>query len=483
MSSENTPTSLNLAMAGHWRYAPSALHDLFGKDNHYRLAIRVEIALLHVLGQIGFIPAADIALLTPDLEADLLTITTTQVDQRERKTNHDIRALVQLMQERMPSKLVPYVHFGLTSYDVIETAESLRMRMAHEMVKKMTGQLIRQLANRVHEHAATLQIGRTHLQHALPITVGFWLATILHRLIYNIRQADVFADALVGKISGAVGAYNAQFGFGILEKCGDVSFEVRLLAHLGLKPAPISTQILPPEPMTDYLYSVLKLSAALCQLGNDGRILMASEIGEIKELREAGAAGSSTMAHKDNPITLENTVGMYEKSVGEFMKLMFLFVSDLQRDLTGSSVMRDRVILIINLVSQLSRLLAEKDGKSFIQRLEVNAEACRRNLGLKGSQILAEPMYLILGWVGFSGDAHKLVSDEVVPRTDGGRKSIVEATRAALGDKFPDQADLLDAVPQDMLRLLENPGMYSGRAEQKALQIAAAADAYLAEST
>lgn len=301
----------NLALPGNPRYQPKSLVDIFGYDNLYVPVAEVELAGLKVLAKIGVISKEEFAQLTPAMEDRILQIRTSDVDELERKvTKHDIRALVRIIQEMLPENLRRWVHVPFTSYDPLETGRILQYCRAQRLVlKPKSNEVTKILSGLVRKYADTLQIGRTHGQNALPITVGFWLATILSRIVYNIQQMNYFASGLVGKISGAVGAGNAVQALGIAEKCGTASFQQRVLAELNLYPASISTQILPPEPLAYFLYSCLMLSASFGQLGRDCRHLMRSEIAEIGEPFIAGQVGSSTMAQKRNPITFENLCG------------------------------------------------------------------------------------------------------------------------------------------------------------------------------
>ncbi len=275
----------NLALPGNPRYQPKDLIPIFGYDNLATPLVEVELAAMNTLAAMDIIPAADLELLTPEVVQKLLAITMTDVDKVEREiTKHDIRALVRLMQEILPEPLRRWVHVPLTSYDVLDTARPLQFIRAHKkVIEPKTRQVIGYLKDQAMRHIDQVQIGRTHGQHALPITVGFWFATILSRVLFNAQRMNEFRHGLVGKISGAVGTYNAQAGLGINGRSGIV-FEDHVLHQLGLDPAPISTQILPPEPLAYYLFSALGLSASFGQLGRDSRHLMRNEIGELSEL-------------------------------------------------------------------------------------------------------------------------------------------------------------------------------------------------------
>jgi len=468
---------LNLMMPGNPRYQPKSLQPYFGYDYLYQPAVKVELAVMRTLGEMGVIPAADIALLTQEVVEKLLLISTTEVDKVEKEiTKHDVRALVRLMmQEVLPEPLRRWVHIPLTSYDPLDTARSLQFVEAHSMVVRLhMRKAISDLADKTEEYASTVQIGRTHGQHALPITVGFWLATILNRLVSNAREMDRFASGLVGKISGAVGAHNAQVGLGLFANKNGELFENLVLAKLGLNRAFISTQILPPEPLAYYLFSVLMTLATLGQFGRDCRHLMRSEIGEIGEPFAKGQVGSSTMAQKRNPMTFENIEGTYLKSKAEFGKVLETLVSEHQRDLVGSSLMRDFPVMVINLVLQLETLLREDKGQSFIRRITVNEAALERNFALSDDTVLAEPLYIALQMAGYSGDAHEIINRHIVPAAIAGDCDLTSVIENHL-EHQPKLAAAWANIPAQVKRLLRNPERYIGDAKEQALAVASSA--------
>lgn len=473
---------MNLDLPGNPRYQPKDLRLVFGYDKLFEAVAEVEIATMETLGEIGVIPAADIALLTPAVKQALRAIPTTEVDNIERTvTKHDIRAWVRIAQSQLDPALRRWLHVPLTSYDALDTARALQFVRGHAVVKRLTDKVVGHFIEQVLLFSHQPQIGRTHGQHALPITVGFWFATMLSRILTNIQSANSAAEKLVGKISGAVGAYNAHVGLGIAARCGDKTFEERVLEKLGLKAAPISTQILPPEPLADYLFACVKLSAAFGQFGRDGRHLMRTEIGELGEPFENGQVGSSTMAHKRNPITFENLEGTWLKNRNEFGKVLDTMLSEHQRDLVGSSIARDFPTIVVNLVSQLNTLLREADGKPFISRLSVDEAALKRNFEAQGDAILAEPIYIALQMAGYEGDAHELVNHVAVPRAKETGDSLLQATRWALEHHHGRELMLQvwDAIPDETIQVLVKPQMYIGAAATKAIEVAQAAEAYL----
>ena len=469
----------NLALPGNPRYQPKDLVEDFGYDRLARTFVEVELASLYTLADMGIVPQADMLQLNQGHVDSMLSITTSEMDKVEREvTGHDVRALVRLMQEIIPAPLRRWVHAPNTSFDVLDTARILMfLRVHRNVVKPKTGRLIKVLRNQAVRYRDQVQIGRTHGKHALPITVGFWLATILGRVLFNAGAMNQHADGLVGKIAGAVGAQNAQYGLGILAK-GD--FETLVLKRLGLRPAPISTQILAPEPLAYYLFSALMLSGTFGQLGTDGRQLMRTEISEIMEPFETGQVGSSTMAQKRNPVNFETVVAAWLKNKAEFLKVLETIISEHQRDLTGSAVSRDFPTLIVNLVTQLDTLMrkGKEDPRPFLERISVDTERCKLNLEMTGDRILAEPLYLALQMYGFEGDAHKLVSDRAMPLADqhGGLVPAIEVLAAT----DEDLKSAWNKIPSDIHALFRSPETYIGNAREKVDEIVRHADVFLA---
>jgi adenylosuccinate lyase len=483
----------NLQLPGNPRYQPKDLIKVWGYDYLYQSYIAVELAVMETLAEAGVIPADEFRLMTPAVTASLAEITTSEVDEIERKvTKHDIRALVHAMQQRMPEPLRRWVHMPLTSYDVIDTARAMQFVSAHNVVISKLMQLLYIFAARCRDHADTLMIGRTHGQHALPITAGFWLATILSRLIANTISLDAAAGNLVGKISGAVGAYNAQVGLGMYCVGDGPTFEERVLGKLGLAPALVSTQIAPPEPLADYLFATMKLVAALGQFGEDCRQLMRTEIGEICEPFAATQVGSSTMAHKRNPINFEGLVAAWISSQAEYGKVVGTLISEHQRDLTGSAVSRDYPVIVINLVRQMDTLLrADKAGKSFLERINIDKEACLKNFKMSAHLVMAEPLYIALQQYGYPGDAHELVNHKVVPEATRTGMSLIDTMRCLARESYDASipggradwqlfADALMRLPDSVQEKLGRPEEYIGRAPEIARETAARAIALIA---
>ena len=459
MEMHEVRTALNTTLPGNPRYQPKQLVPYFGYDYTYRGVGEVEIATIQVLGDIEVIPKGEIELLTADLIEAVLRITATEVDHIERTiTKHDMRAWVRAAQAVVQNRLGQWFHIPLTSYDPLTTGRALQfLRAYREVIRKSLKEVITLFAKMTHDFAGDIQIGRTHGRHALPITVGFWLATILDRIIFNYEKIEQHSRELVGKISGAVGANNAVFGLKIAEKCGTKSFENRVLEKLGLPAPRISTQIAPPESLAYFLFSHCMLSASFAQFGDDARNLMRSEIDELAEGFDATQVASSTMAHKRNPWNLEELVGQWIRTKNEFGKVMDTLNSGHQRDLIASCVYRDFPIIMVNVQVQMNKMLERGDKDvPFLSRLTIDRQICRRNFDHSAHLILAEPIYIALQMAGYPKDAHLLVAKKLMPVAEKRHILLVEALEE-FAAQDPEVATALSDIPPAIIELFHHP--------------------------
>jgi adenylosuccinate lyase len=458
---------------GNPRYQPQALVPFSGYDNLVKFLIEVEFALWKVLAKLGFLPPEAITLLTVELKDKLYEeITTSLQDQVERKiTKHDVRALVVIILELVDKKLARWAHIPATSYDVIDTARIIAYKRAFWQVTFPTLlKLVSILREKVVGFADTVQIGRTHGQHAEPITVGFWLATVLQRLVDVIEHLIEGETELVGKFSGPVGAYNCQVGLGFEEKAKAMSgktFEELVLEEVGLSPAPISTQILPPEPLARFLFEYTLLSGVLAQLALDVRQLQRAEIGEVGEPYDPTQVGSSAMPHKRNPKTFEHIQGMFLNIKWEFGKALETLYSEHQRDLITTPVMREFLGIVVFVQDQLDNLLR------VFPKLSVDRAALERNFNMNRHLILSEAVYIALVMAGYEGDAHDLVNHTLVPRAQKSGCHIISELQF-LSQEKPELRlqPVIDRIPKDLIELLEAPEKFTGKAKEKALEIA-----------
>lgn len=395
---------------------------------------------------------------TADAIAEAATqVTAEEVYEQEKTTRHDIKALVNAIKAKLPESAQPYVHFGATSYDIIANAAACQLRDAgNEVVVPRLKALLSTLIELTNRYADTVQIGRTHGQHGVPITFGFALAGYINRLGESTEAIAELAGSLPGKFSGAVGAYNALSLF----VDDPERFESSVLSKLGLKPVPHSTQIVPAEYVIRLLDELAIAAGIMANLSHDMRHLQRTEIGEVRERFEEGQTGSSTMAHKRNPWNFENVISMSKQVNAQMLNANLNISSEHQRDLTDSASSRFyglSLAAVANMAERLNRVMS---------KLEVDEEAMQRNLKLTGGAIAAEPLYLLLEKHGHTTAheksktlAHKAISEhrsfEDVIQDDAEAKEYWQ--------KFSEAERQLIAAPEDH---------YTGLAARKARALA-----------
>lgn len=407
----------------------------------------VEAAATRVLSRRG-ICSAEVA---DEVAAAAASLTPEEVAAEEARIQHNIRALVNTIQAKVSPEARPYVHFTLTSFDVIDTAVAWRLKNAAlQVVVPELLALERVLIDLARREKDTLQMGRTHGQHAVPVTFGFAMAEYVSRLGGRIAALKTIAEDMRGKISGAVGAYNASGLF----FADPVEFETEVLAELGLKPSLHSTQVVEAEFVTDYVHALIATFGVLANLADDLRALQRTEIGEVGEAFDAQQVGSSTMPHKRNPWNFENVKSMWKVFAPRMLTVYMDQISEHQRDLSNSASARFVPEIIVGLVSTVRRLT------KVMGRLVTDKERMQQNFQMTQGMIAAEPAYILLAAHGHP-DAHEAV-----------RRVTLEAQKSGqpLGEVLFATADLkpyLDEFTPDQLAVLRDPAQYTGIAARK----------------
>ena len=337
-------------------------------------------------------------------EADLeeiraATFTVEAVKERERVTDHDVAAFVDVLQQSAgPGGR--WIHFGLTSSDVLDTALALQLRAAGEIVVAGARDLVAALAARAREHVDTVCVGRTHGVHAEPTTFGLKLAGFAFEAHRNAERLErAFAQASVGAISGAVGTYSAT----------SPEFEERVLARLGLEREPVSTQVVPRDRHAALLQAIALAGAGLERLATEVRHLQRTEVREAEEpFRTGQQKGSSAMPHKRNPITTERITGLARVLRGNATAGVENVALWHERDISHSGA--ERVILPDStiLLDYLQHLaLRVVDG------LVVHADRMRANLDLTHGALFSQRVLLALVAGGMERDeAYRIVQEE-----------------------------------------------------------------------
>jgi len=323
------------------------------------------------------------------------TFTVEAVAERERVTDHDVAAFVDVL-GASAGDAGRWIHFGLTSSDVLDTALALQLRAAAEVVVPGARELVRALADRAREHVETMTVGRTHGVHAEPTTFGIKLAGFAFEADRNARRLErAFAQAAVGAISGAVGTYAAH----------GPDYERRVLARLGLEAEPVSTQVVARDRHAELLSTIALAGAGLERLATEVRHLQRTEVREVSEAFRAGQKGSSAMPHKRNPITVERIAGLARVLRGNAQAGLEDVALWHERDISHSSVERivlpDSTILLDYLQHRAIRVVRE---------LVVDADRMRANLDLTSGALFSQRALLALVQGGTArDDAYRVV--------------------------------------------------------------------------
>lgn len=435
-----------------YRYNVKALKPYLSEKAFIKYKARVESSLVRVLAERGFCSqevAREVELASREIDVD-------EVYREEERIKHDIRALVNILRNKVSDEAKPFIHAMATSYDIVDTANALRYRDAvREVLLKDMLTLEKLWIDLARREKNTIQIGRTHGQHAEPITFGFTIAQYINRWGNRILKVKVAVDNLVGKFSGAVGAYNAASLF--FED--PESLEREILGYLNLKPAELSTQIVPPETFTDFLHSIVSSFGVLANYARDMRNLQRSEIGEVGEPYDKAQVGSSTMPQKRNPITFENVESAWKKFMPQMITMYLDQISEHQRDLTNSLTQRYIPELLVIFTSSIRKMIR------VTKKLRVDKVNLHRNFLMNSDMLIAEPLYILLAFYGHP-NAHEYV-----------RKLTEQSyrTKKPLYDLIQNDSTLqlyltrFTSVQKD---ILSNPSNYVGIASKKTEKIA-----------
>ena len=314
------------------RYAPKDVAELFSDEHRFDTMLEVELLAAEALVELGVVPARDAAALRerrPVVDATFVDA----VNQREEITNHDTAAFVDIVQDRIGMPEGAWVHFGLTSSDVVDTALCATLTAAMDIVIAETTNLRDALTRRALEAVDVPIMGRTHGMHAEPTTYGAKFALFALQVDRDLRRArDARAAIAVGKLSGAVGTFSNI----------DPSVETYVCSHLGLTPVP-ATQVIARDRHAQVLYACAALGTSMEQFSLEVRHLARSEVGEVEEPFAPGQKGSSAMPHKRNPVVAERLSGLARVLRGYLQAGLEDVALWHERDISHSSV--ERVIM------------------------------------------------------------------------------------------------------------------------------------------
>jgi adenylosuccinate lyase len=333
-----------------YRYGTPEMKRIWSEESKIKRMIRVEMALLAALSRLGYFEM-DVR----GLKRKTLRIKPEDVKAIEAEIKHDIMALVKAISRQLSEEEARWVHFGATSNDIIDTATATQLRDSVKILELKLRKLAILLCQRAEEFKEIVCLGRTHGQAALPTTYGFrfalWASEIAR---HYIRLQQLRERLLIGKLSGAVGT-QAAFG----ERGFEIEEETMRI--LGLKPAVISSQIIPRDVYCEYVEFLANLSTTLEKIATNLRVLQRAEVSELSERFERKQVGSSTMPHKRNPIDSENICGLARVVRGLVEPQHQSSILWEERDLTNSSAERitlvESTILADHILTRMIRLI------------------------------------------------------------------------------------------------------------------------------
>ena len=372
------------------RYSMPEMGSIFEDETRFSVWLEIELLAVEALSKLGIVPESHATACrdrAPDIDAEFVR----RVAEREAVTDHDVAAFVDVVQESIGAPEGSWIHYGLTSSDVTDTALSATLVRSADLLIDAVAGLVSVLKRRALELAEVPMIGRTHGMHAEPTTFGNKLALYCLQADRDRTRLQGAKEAVrVGKLSGAVGTYSNI----------DPFVEQYVCDALGLRPVP-ATQVIARDRHAEYLYSCAALGTTIEALATEIRHLQRSEVGEVEEPFRAGQKGSSAMPHKRNPITSERLVGLARVLRGYLVAGLEDVALWHERDISHSSV--ERIILPD---ASLVAYYAAKRMTRLIDGLVVNAERMRENL-VEGSHglVFSQPVLLALVDSGMTREA------------------------------------------------------------------------------
>ncbi len=417
------------------RYTMPEMAAVFSDVARFERYLEIELLATEAHAALGVVPGADAAACrnrAPVVDDHFVQA----VSEREAITDHDVAAFVDVVQDRIGAPAGAWIHYGLTSSDVVDTAWCWMMRDACDLLIAATGELLRTLVGMAHEHRDTVMIGRTHGIHAEPTTFGakvaLWALQVerdRHRLI------DARRTVAVCKLSGAVGTYSNI----------DPSIEQHVAAALELHPVP-ATQVIARDRHAQFLYACAAVGTTMELIAVELRHLQRTEVGEVQEGFKPGQKGSSAMPHKRNPIAAETISGLSRVLRGNLQAGLQDVALWHERDISHSSVERvvlpDSALLAYYVLRRMNRLL---------QGLQVFPQRMLANLWASHGLVFSQPVLLGLVQAGLTRDeAYRVVQENATRAWDEGRsfrELLDDDPRVTVAESVLDEAfDLARAV-------------------------------------
>ncbi len=377
------------------RYSRKHIANIWSLENKFKIWLEIEIAACEANAQLGVIPHEDLAIIKEKANFNVA-----RIEEIENQVHHDVIAFLTCVAEYVgPSSR--YIHYGLTSSDIVDTALSIQMKQAGQIILNDIDELLRVLKKLALKYKHTPCMGRSHGVHAEPTTFGTKMALYYHEFLRNRkRMQDAIEQISYGKLSGAVGTFSNI----------DPRVEEIVCKKLGLTPDPISTQIIQRDRHAHYMSAVAICAGTLDKLATEIRHLQRTEVREVEEPFQKGQKGSSAMPHKRNPILCERVSGLSRVIKSNLMVALDNMTLWHERDISHSSA--ERVILpdsTIALDYLLSKMIFILDN------LHVYPDAMIKTIEKTGGLFYSQGLLLKLVERGYTREeAYQIVQDNAM---------------------------------------------------------------------
>ncbi|NNN20871.1 MAG: adenylosuccinate lyase [Acidimicrobiales bacterium] len=418
------------------RYSLPEMADLFSDQARLSKWLDVELAVVQALAKFGKFDSNKVSALLasrPTIDDAFIK----RVEEREMITDHDLAAFVDVVQSTIGTSEAQWIHYGLTSSDVVDTALGLTLKESGSLLIQTINEFFEALKIRAVEFQDTPMVGRTHGMHAEPTTFGAKLALFALQVKRDAVRLDRAVKGVsVGKLSGAVGTYS------------NIDPEIEKLACdlLGLEPVP-ATQVISRDRHAEYLYALASIGSTIEMVATEIRHMARTELGEANEAFKSGQKGSSAMPHKRNPILSERLCGLARVLRGYLLSGLEDIALWHERDISHSSVER----IILPDASILAHYMLKK-ATSLITNLDVHPEKMLANLELSNGVVFSQSVLLALVDSGLERDsAYRIVQSSSKEALSGNRslKEVIEANEEVgriLGEKEIENAFNLSRI-------------------------------------
>jgi adenylosuccinate lyase len=384
------------------RYTRKEMGEIWEPENRFRKWLDIELLVCEALNKSGEIPSSSFKKIKQKASFDI-----ERIDEIEREVKHDVIAFLTSVSEYVGED-ARYIHMGLTSSDILDTSLSLLLKEASELIIKDIEWLLAVLKKKAFKYRKTVMIGRTHGIHAEPITFGFKMALWYEEMKRNlVRMQRARENISCGKISGAVGTFAHTSPF----------VEEYVCKKLGLKPDPVSTQIIQRDRHAEYFATLAIIASSLDTFAQEVRLLQRTEVREAEEFFSKGQKGSSAMPHKRNPVLSENISGLARVVRSHALTALENVPLWHERDISHSSAERvigpDSTILVDFMLNRFT---------SVVEKLVIYPEQMERNLNLTNGIFFSQAIMLKLVKKGLSREnAYRVVQKSALKAWDEGK--------------------------------------------------------------